>query len=342
MTRLSVEGLTAGYGDNVVLHDVDVDVPEGRTLSVLGPSGCGKTTLLLVIAGLLDPTDGRVRLDGRDVTHTPAEQRGAVLLHQENTLFPHLNVAKNVDFGLRLRGAGPDQRRDRVRELLEMVSLEGFQDRQVDGLSGGEKQRVMLARALAVDPKVLLLDEPLTALDRSLRVRLREELRELLQDLRITSVFVTHDQEEAAWMGDRLLLMEAGRVLDEGEPHRVHRRPATSAAARLLGHRNVYPYRRTQDGRLHTPLGELEGPSDAPDTGVLLIREDGLEFLPPGSEGGLAGEVVERRDLVAHAALRLRVGDVDLRAETPYRLGPPGEGPVRVQVPAAAVHTMPQ
>lgn len=342
MTRLTVEGLHAGYGDKTVLRDVNVDVADGQTLGVLGPSGCGKTTLLLAIAGLLEPTQGRIRLDGHDITSLPAERRGTVLLHQENTLFPHLNVAKNVDFGLRLRRVGSDDRGRRVRELLEMVSLEGFERRAVEGLSGGEKQRVMLARALAVDPKVLLLDEPLTALDRSLRVRLREELRELLKDLGITSVFVTHDQEEAAWMGDRLMLMEAGRALDEGDPHRVHRRPASSDAARLLGHRNVFPYRRTDEGRLRTALGDLDGPDDAAQDGVLLIREDEVQFLATDAAGGEPAHVVERRDLVAHAAIRVRVRDAELRADVPYRADPPEPGPTRVLIPADAVHTMPE
>lgn len=342
MTRLTVQGLTAGYGHKTVLRDIDLDVPHGKTASVLGPSGCGKTTLLLAIAGLLKPASGRILLAGQDVTATPAERRGAVLLHQENTLFPHLNVAKNVDFGLRVRRIDADRRRRRVQELLELVSLEGFDDRPVDGLSGGEKQRVMLARALAVDPQVLLLDEPLTALDRSLRVRLREELRDLLKDLGITSVFVTHDQEEAAWMGDRLVLMEAGRVLDAGEPHRVHRQPTNTAAAKLLGHRNLFPFRRDEDGRLRTSVGSLDAPRDAPERGVLLIREDDIEFLPPDAEEGLAAEVVERRDLVAHAALRLRVQDAEIRAEVPYRAEPPGPGPARLRIPHSAIHAMPE
>jgi ABC-type sulfate/molybdate transport systems ATPase subunit len=220
-----------------------------------------------------------------------------------------------------------------------MVNLEGFSRRAVDELSGGEKQRVALARALAVDPKVLLLDEPLTALDRSLRIRLREELRGLLKELAVTSLYVTHDQEEAAWIGDEMMVMDAGAVVDRGPPNRLHQRPANAATARLLGRRNLYPFTREPDGWLRTPVGRLETTEEASAEGTVLVRDEELRLLGD-QDRGVEATVLERRDLGTHVAIHLKLGDGRLVMDVPAHSDPGPAKTVRVLIPAQAVHPM--
>lgn len=293
MSRLRAQGLHAGFSGRRVLHDIHLDLPSGEVHAILGPSGCGKTTLLRCLAGLKAPESGRVLLDEQDITQTAPEARGIVLLHQENTLFPHLDVERNVAFGLRFRRFRRDERRERVRELLNLVGLPGKEKRRADELSGGERQRVALARALAVEPRILLFDEPLSHLDQPLRVALRAELRRILRRAHATAYYVTHDQEEAFAMADRLVLLNEGRVIDEGPPARVFDRPANPHAARLLGHRNIFPYHRVDRALAETALGRFSLPPDAPPEGVLLLRTDQLELRPGTGEPTFRIESVE-------------------------------------------------
>jgi thiamine transport system ATP-binding protein len=226
-------------------------------VTVLGPSGCGKTTLLRVIAGLQRPDAGRVLLDGRDLAGVPPHRRGIGLVFQDHALFQHRDVWGNVAFGLRMRGDPPREIDRRVAELLALVGLSGYERRSVGTLSGGEAQRVALARALAPEPRVLLLDEPLGSLDRRLRDRLLEDLGRLFAELRVTALYVTHDQAEAFALGDRVAVMRAGRVVQTGTPDELWARPADADVARFLGLRNVL------DGRVVRPeavrVRRLEG-----------------------------------------------------------------------------------
>lgn len=236
---LRVEGVTVRFGEKVALDAVELEIAHSEVLTVLGPSGCGKTTLLRVIAGLQPVAAGRVLLDGEDVTEVPPHLRGVGLVFQDHALFHHRDVFGNVAFGLRMQGAASTDVAARVGELLDLVGLAGFERRSIATLSGGEQQRVALARALAPEPRVLLLDEPLGSLDRRLRDRLLEDLDHLFDDLRVTALYVTHDQAEAFALGDRVAVMRAGRIAQTGSPDELWSSPADEDLARFLGLRNV-------------------------------------------------------------------------------------------------------
>jgi len=229
---LEAHGLLVRFDGVPVLDDVSIDLAAGEVLGVLGPSGSGKSTLLRAIAGL-DPLDaGAVRWNGEDITRMPVHTRGFALMFQDGQLFPNRSVAANIAYPLRIRRL---PHAARVAELLDLVGLPGFGDRRVTELSGGEQQRVALARALAADPRLLLLDEPLSSLDRELRERLGRDLREILRATATTAIFVTHDQDEAATVSDRLAILMAGRLMQVGTPAEVRAAPATPAIARFLG-----------------------------------------------------------------------------------------------------------
>ena len=228
------------------LEPLALDIAAGETVVLLGPSGCGKTTTLRIIAGLESPdAGGRVLFDAEDVTPQPIEERGVGMVFQSYALFPNMSVAENVGYGLRVRKASRDERDARVAEMLALVDLSALGGRRVDQLSGGQKQRVALARALAILPRVLLLDEPLTALDAKLREQLRVEIDRLLRQLRITAVYVTHDQSEAMALGDRIVVMEKGRIAQSGTPQEIYHQPATAFVADFIGTMN----RMVRDGR---------------------------------------------------------------------------------------------
>jgi thiamine transport system ATP-binding protein len=236
---LEVEHLVVGVDGRRILDGVSLRVGAGEVLGVLGPSGSGKTTLLRAVAGLVRCEQGRVLIDGRDVTEVPTHRREVGLMFQDYAHIPHLDVAGNVAFGLRVRGASRDEQRARVEEVLELVGLRGYGARAVSSLSGGERQRVALARALAPAPRVLMLDEPLGALDRALRERLLVELQELFATLGLTVVYVTHDQDEALTLSDALVLLCEGRVVRHGSPAELRAHPGDVWSARFLGFTNV-------------------------------------------------------------------------------------------------------
>jgi len=240
---LQVSNLTVRFGETVAVDHVDLDVPAGSVVAVLGPSGCGKSTLLRAVAGLEVPASGAVAYDGHDLAGTPTHKRGFALMFQDGQLFEHLDVAANISYPLRLRNApghlGRADRADRVAELLELVGLEGYADRSPATLSGGERQRVALARALAVNPRLLLLDEPLSALDRGLRERLATDLHDILRKAGATAMLVTHDQEEAFAVADRMAVMRDGRIVQGGTLDEVWRQPADGWTAQFLGYATV-------------------------------------------------------------------------------------------------------
>ncbi|MDY7041487.1 MAG: ABC transporter ATP-binding protein [Chloroflexota bacterium] len=262
MSLLEVHHLTKHFGDERFPDDISFNVDEGEIVCLLGPSGCGKTTLLRIIAGLEAADAGQVRFDGRDIRGVPVHRRNFGLMFQDYALFPHKNVFDNVAFGLRMMRLTRAEVEARVGEVLELVGLSGFERRDVNLLSGGEQQRVALARSLAPRPRLLMLDEPLGSLDRTLRERLMNELRIILKSVSVTAIYVTHDQEEAFSVADRVVIMNRGRKVQEGTPQDVYRHPATEFVARFLGLINLLPGKvvRVDEGHVEveTAVGRLK------------------------------------------------------------------------------------
>ena len=239
MPLLSLKNLSKRFDKTQAVADVSLDVERGEFFGLLGPSGCGKTTTLRMIAGLEKPDAGKIEFDGKDITNLPAERRGFGMVFQNYALFPHLNVFENVAFGLRARHKSNPEIRERVNSALDLVQLPGYEKRRVDELSGGQQQRVAIARAIAIEPALLLFDEPLSNLDVTLREATRGELRELVARLGLTAVYVTHDQEEAFALCDRISVMGGGRILQTGRPRELYERPAQLSVARFLGRNNL-------------------------------------------------------------------------------------------------------
>lgn len=310
-TLLRVTALRASYSGEEVLHGVELEVGRGQLVCVLGPSGSGKTTLLRVIAGLEQPTSGSVTLAGRDLADVPPHERGVGLMFQDYALFPHRDVAGNVAFGLRMRGTADGDIDRRVAHLLDLVGLPGAQRRGVSQLSGGEQQRVALARALAPEPELLLLDEPMGSLDRALRERLPEELRDLFAELGLSVIYVTHDQDEALTVADRVALLHEGRIEADAPPEALWTRPPTAWAARFLGFRNVAEAGIAEDGVLITPWGDL--PASAADvttdvtSGALVVLRPAALVL--SDAGAIEGVVDGRHFRGDHVLLTIRVGE---------------------------------
>ena len=263
MSLIALSGVQKWFGDYHALRSVDLDVAEGEFFSLLGPSGCGKTTLLRVIAGFEGVSEGAVRLDGADMRGVPPNRRPTNMVFQSYAIFPHLSVAQNVAFGLRRGGLAASERSARVEEALAMVGLAGFGGRAAHALSGGQRQRVALARALILRPRVLLLDEPLSALDRKMRETMQMELRRLQRQVGITFVLVTHDQEEALILSDRVAVMFEGRVAQLATPQALYARPATREVAEFIGVMNFLP--ATADGRGGVEVAGLGRAEIAPD-----------------------------------------------------------------------------
>ncbi|WP_330460082.1 ABC transporter ATP-binding protein [Streptomyces sp. NBC_00820] len=304
---LSLRDATVRFGGRPVLDAVGLDVAEHEVVCVLGPSGSGKSTLLRAVAGLQPLHFGRVLLDGRDQAGVPAHRRGVGLMFQDHQLFPQRDVGGNVAFGPRMHGVPKRARDAEVETLLELVGLPGAARRAVAGLSGGEQQRVALARALAPRPRLLMLDEPLGQLDRSLRERLVVELKELFGQLGTTVLAVTHDQGEAFALADRVVVMRDGRIAQSGTPLEVWQRPADEFVARFLGFDNVVPA-TVADSAARTPWGTLPVPDGSPrGDHPLLVRPAGVRLVGDGE--GLPCTVTARTFRGTHVAVRLRPRD---------------------------------
>ncbi len=288
MPFLELDHISKSYDAVPVLRGVSLVVERGAVAALLGPSGCGKTTLLRVVAGLERADSGVVRVEGAPVDGVPPHRRGFGLMFQDYALFPHLDVAANVAFGLRMQGVGAREVRARVAELLALVGLPGYEARRVYALSGGERQRVALARALAPRPRLLMLDEPLAALDRTLRERLQDELRAIIRAVGVTALYVTHDQAEAFAMADQVALLNAGCLEQHGPPEALYRHPVSLWAARFLGLTNLVSGVWRADGRVETPLGPLacraEAPAPAGAPVTLVIYPDAATPAPGGFE----------------------------------------------------------
>jgi len=299
---LRVLDVTVRFGDSLALDDASLEVADGEVLAILGGSGSGKTTLLRVIAGLHVPDTGSVSLDGVDLAAVPPHRRGIGLVFQDHALFPHRDVLRNVAFGPRMRGEAPEVAARRARELLQLVGLAGFEHRAVGTLSGGEQQRVALARALAPEPRILLLDEPLGSLDRRLRDRLLDDLATLFAELRLTAVYVTHDQAEAFALGDRVAVMRAGHVAQVGTPDELWSRPVDEDVARFLGMANVTEREavRPEAVRVQPAVGEGNGVVERADRAGPVVRlrvrlDDGraLEAVDAAVDHPEAGDRVD-------------------------------------------------
>lgn len=312
---LSLDEVTVKYGTAVAVDGVSLDLPVGEVLAVLGPSGCGKSTLLRAIAGLEPVTSGSISYDGSDLNGVPTHKRGFALMFQDGQLFAHKSVGANVAYPLRIRHRPRGEVSSRVAELLELVGLAGYADREPATLSGGERQRVALARALAVEPRMILLDEPLSALDKSLRERLALDLREILTRAGTTALLVTHDHEEAFAVADRMALMRGGGVVQEGALSEVWEHPADAEAASFLGYPTVL------DGEAARVVLAAAGL----DAGVqVALRRSALQVA---DEGPLTGTVLSSR--VTPDAVRLEVdvaGVGGVAAITSEGVAPPGPG----------------
>jgi putative spermidine/putrescine transport system ATP-binding protein len=313
-----MEGLSRHYGSVVALDNLDLTVQPGELIALLGPSGCGKTTTLRLVAGLEDADAGYITVGGRDVTHLPASRRDMGMVFQAYSLFPHMTVQQNVAFGLRLRRVHPAKRDKQALEMLQLVGLDTQADRYPHQISGGQQQRVALARALAIQPQVLLLDEPLSALDAKVRAQLRDQIRRIQLEVGITTLFVTHDQEEALAIADRVGVMQNGRLEQLAPPTEVYSRPATPFVAEFVGLSNRLPG-VVSGGTVKVrgrdlPLVDLSTPA-GPATALVRPEAVTLASDSSGDSGPLVGTVIASTFLGATSRVTVDLGDVTILAQ---------------------------
>lgn len=350
---LSIEDISVGYGPTTVLDGLNLAIGKGEFVALLGSSGCGKTTLLRTIAGFARPVKGAIRVADRNVTHLPPDKRGMALVFQSYALWPHMTVTQNMAYGLKLQGRGRQEITSRIGELQGLLGLSGLGDRKPAQLSGGQRQRVALGRALAIDPEILLLDEPLSNLDARIRLTVRHEIRALQKRLGITAVHVTHDREEAMVMADRIVVMNRGRIEQQGTPEDVYNRPASPFVAAFMGAENlvdmevsVGPQRLDLAGQqvlamphhrdLRSGRAEIRFRSEA----ATLLRPGGS---PPAQAGGLelagglqlAGTVANVSYPGGHFRHGVRVGEREILVDSPSPFNQDEQ--VRVYVPSSAL-----
>jgi putative spermidine/putrescine transport system ATP-binding protein len=321
---LSIQGVKKTFGTVTVVQDFNLDVGAGEFVSFLGPSGCGKTTVLRMVAGFEEPTAGSIAIGGRDVTRLKPNQRNIGMVFQAYALFPNLTVAQNIAFGLKVAGAARAETERRVAEMLELIKLPQFGDRYPYQLSGGQQQRVALARALAPKPKVLLLDEPLSALDAKVRVSLRDEIRSIQRELGITTIFVTHDQEEALSISDRIVVMYGGKAEQVDAPFEIYNRPATKFVANFVGTLNVLEG-TVADASAGTvrvaaqelPLRNKLNGSKTGDALSLALRPEAISLgRKPGNDASLSGRIADVHFLGSVIRVRVGVGDSTVSLDT--------------------------
>jgi putative spermidine/putrescine transport system ATP-binding protein len=306
MAYLDIHQLNKQFGATSVVQDFGMNIRQGEFVTLLGPSGCGKSTVLRMVAGFETPTSGAIHIDGMDMTSVSPRKRGVGIVFQNYALFPNMTVQQNIAFGLKVRRCTDSEIRRKVGEMIELVELAGKERFFPHELSGGQRQRVALARALVVEPRVLLLDEPLSALDERIRKSLREQLRDIQRRLGLTTIFVTHDQEEAMTMSDRIFVMNKGHIEQQGSPEDLYTRPATEFVARFIGNYNLLG---TQES--HALLG-------IPVTGHLAIRPESIRIFPhdSGEPGGISGTIRHYQLLGSVIRYRVDCGDIALHVDT--------------------------
>jgi len=305
MTAVRLEHITKQFGQTTAVDDVSLSIAAGELFFLLGPSGCGKSTLLRLIAGLHEPTSGRIWFNDRDVTALGTDKRNAVMCFQSYALWPHMTVRENVRFGLDVRRAPRDQQERRVGEVLRLVQMEALAERKPNQLSGGQQQRVALARALAVQPDCLLLDEPLSNLDAKLRHEMRSEIRRICKTAGFTTIYVTHDQKEALSVADRIAVMNSGRLAQVGTPGELYHRPRTSFVASFIGQTNLLPGRvvgrNGETVNVETPAGLITaagaGTNGLPDSVQVSVRPEQVRIVrdcdAPAGQNRITGRAVE-------------------------------------------------
>ena len=337
--------LSKRYGTVTAVHDFSHRFTPGKITAILGPSGSGKSTTLAMIAGLIDPDGGTLLLGCNDITGLPAERRDFGLVFQNYSLFPHLSVVQNVEFGLRVRGVGRAERRHKAAAALDQVHILHLSDRRIHQISGGEQQRVALARALSFSPRVLLLDEPLSALDAKLREGLRVELGRLLNELSLTAIYVTHDQVEAMSLGHELIIMRGGRIEQAGTPLEVYTRPATPFVATFLGSANLLEgecIRSKGHARLRLPFVELPAPEGTPIGPCrVMLRPEDISIVAEG-DGQLSGEVTSSVFLGNQARLTVIAGGCALSVDASNEAIPLTGAAVSLRVREAKLRIMPK
>jgi len=330
---LALQKIHKIFDDTTAVHGVSFQVREGEILGLLGPSGSGKTTILEIIAGTIKPDRGNCTWNGKSLAEIPPYQRGFGLMFQDFALFPHKNVRDNVSFGLKMQHWPPEKIQERVQDVLQLVGLPGFGDREVDTLSGGEQQRVALARSLAPQPRLLMLDEPIGSLDRTLRERLMGELREILKSTAQTAIYVTHDQQEAFSVADRIVVLREGRVAQTGKPEEIYRAPNSTFVARFLGLANILPgkaYRKDGSSEISTEIGNWQIQQQLEGDVEVLIRPDAVRVGSPRSpkEIQLQGTLSKKAFSGKFFRCEMVIHDVSMAFEFPAattRLPPVGE-----------------
>jgi len=341
MVEVQVENVRKTYGKVEALKGVSLDFKSGRLTAILGPSGCGKTTLLRSIAGFIEVDAGRILFDGEEVTGLPPQRRGTAMVFQNYALWPHMTIFENVAYGLRLQKVPATEIRRRVQKVLALVEIGNLADvesRKPSALSGGQQQRVALARALVVEPKVLLMDEPLSNLDAKVRQRLRAELRRLQKQVGITAIYVTHDQEEALALADTVVLMDQGTIVQTGTPQEIYLKPTTAFAAEFLGVSNQLEGEATE-GKLVVAGQSVPYAGAIRGRVTVIFRASDIQMEEPSAPPragtvALNGVLEESLFLGAHYRHYIRLGGVVVMADSP---GPRPTGPIRLVVPAEKV-----
>jgi len=313
-TALRFSEVRKTFGQVIALDSFDLELKQGELVTLLGPSGCGKTTALRIAAGFEQPNSGSVFVKDKDVTALPAHTRNMGMVFQNYSLFPHMSVAENVGFGLRVRGVDAAERDMLVREAVGRVQLSGLEGRYPHQLSGGQQQRVALARALVFQPEVLLLDEPLSALDAKVRVELRDEIRTLQRDAGIGAIFVTHDQDEALNISDRVCVMKDGQIQQIGSPRDIYLRPVNGFVARFIGAMNVIDVQFSQQNKPTIAGVELDSSITGPSGSVaqILVRPDAVSLCSRGTAGSIGGTVVGEHFSGATTILRIRLDQAEV------------------------------
>lgn len=311
---IRLEGIVKSFDDTMVLNGIDLSVEENQFVTLLGPSGCGKTTTLRIIAGFETPDEGRVFFDGKDITNMPANERPVNTVFQNYALFPHMNVGENIAFSLRVKNKSEDEIRSRVKKALKLVNLKGFENRRIDQLSGGQQQRIAMARAIVNEPRVLLLDEPLGALDLKLRQEMEYELVRLKNELGITFIYITHDQEEALTMSDKVVVMNEGYIQQEGSPQEIYDEPVNAFVADFIGDSNIVPGQMV-DERV-VKIDGVEYPCiDGTEEGFpprrrvdVVIRPEDIDIVPYG-KGQWNGTIISKLFIGVHYEMLVQSED---------------------------------